>query len=384
MPDLSDIVGQDEAVGRLQRAMAGDRMPHAFLFLGPAGVGRRTTALALAGTLLCEQPTTAPNAGRYADLPGDFPLRGACGACCGCRMAAADAHPDLHVVYKELARYHDDIEVRERKMQRLGIDVIDSFLIGPAYRSPARGGGKVFIVLEADLMSREAQNAALKTLEEPPPGVTIVLVGLGTEQLLPTTLSRCCPVQFGPLPPAFVKAKLAEAGVDEAEADFWSAFAGGSVGRALRLARQGLYEAKRDLVARLADLAAGRETDFAERMAKLSDKLADAAVRETRRATGAELATTLARRRAVGDLLDLITSAYREALFRRLAAPLPAIHVDQPDVIDALARRFPADELAEIIEQLARFEQLLWRNVNPKIVWDNVAVTCAAAAPLRT
>ena len=91
-------------------------------------------------------------------------------------MMAAGSHPDFQMVYKELAQYHDELSVRLRVMQDLGIDVIRSFLIYPAYRAGNRGRGKVFVVLEAELMSFPAQNALLKTLEEPPAGVRIILI----------------------------------------------------------------------------------------------------------------------------------------------------------------------------------------------------------------
>ncbi len=392
---MSDIVGQDRAIGEIEHAMASGRMPHAFMFAGPQGVGRRTTATALAATLLCEKPVASRDHGpttRKSHLaPGPSslvasPLQ-ACGQCVECRLMAGGSHPDFHLVYKELARYHDEQNVRERKMQELGIEVIRSFLIAPACRSPARGRAKVFVVREADLMSHAAQNALLKTLEEPPPGVTIILLVERPEEMLPTTLSRCRLVRFDLLPRQFVSGKLREKGVAAPEADFWAAYTGGSIGRAERLAASGMYEVKRDVIGRLAALGALGDAELGEYLAKLMEKLADAEIKAVKEAEGAELAKTLASRRAAGTMLELVASAYLDAMHVRAGAAgqesFSVIHSDQQEAIAAIARRFEPDKLARIIEHLSDYEEILWRNVNPKTVWDNVVISCATAAPLR-
>ncbi|MFW6133913.1 MAG: hypothetical protein ACOC8F_08460, partial [Planctomycetota bacterium] len=143
---LDDIVGQDEAVGRLDAAMRAGRLPHALLFAGPEGVGRRTTAVALAKTLLCAEAANIGGPALFGAEEVAPAAPRACGQCDDCRMTEAASHPDLHPVYKELAAYHDDPQVRERKMQRLVIDVVRQFLIAPAGQAPSRGRGKVFIV----------------------------------------------------------------------------------------------------------------------------------------------------------------------------------------------------------------------------------------------
>ncbi|KKK71171.1 hypothetical protein LCGC14_2916590, partial [marine sediment metagenome] len=134
MPDFTDIVGQDSALGQLQQIAAGERRPHAYIFAGPTGVGRRTTALALGRLLLCEEPAGRANQAGLWGLAKSFRIRQGCSACQSCRMLRADTHPDLHIVHRQLARYHEDQGVRSRVMQELGIDVIRQFLIAPAYR----------------------------------------------------------------------------------------------------------------------------------------------------------------------------------------------------------------------------------------------------------
>lgn len=378
-PAFQDIVGQEQAIERLQRGLRGGRLPHALLFAGPAGVGRRTTALALARTLLCSEAMgQQPAGGKKAEAT----FIQACGRCDDCRMSEAGSHPDLNLIYKELARYHDDAQVRSRVMQDLSIAVIRDFLIARAGRSPARGRGKVFIVLEADLMSIAAQNALLKTLEEPPSGVTIILISQRPEQLLPTTLSRCAMIRFGLLPRQFVLDKLIECGMEQAEAAFWASFTAGSVGRASRLAGQGMYEVKCELIDKLSQLGPEGDAQLGEHLTKVADALATKAVAEAKKADGAELSKTLAARLAAGAMLELIAEAYRDGLGLAAGAERPITNQDQLTAVKALAGRFRPEQLAEIIEALSRCEQLLWRNVNPRIVWDNVAITCSSARPL--
>ncbi len=365
---LQDIVGQEQAVEQLMRGLTGSRRHHAWLFVGPEGVGRRTTAEAMAQSLLCSHPAENGTA---------------CGQCDDCRLFNAGTHPDFHPVYKELARYHDDANVRNRVMQELSIDVIRQFLIAPAGQGASRGRGKVFVVRQAELMSVAAQNALLKTLEEPPAGVTIILLVERLERLLPTTQSRCALVRLGPLPYAFVHDKLLEAGIDEPQATFWARFGDGSLGTALQQAEGDLYSIKCELLESLAHLPAGGDGDLAETLVKQTDDLATQAVAQAKKLDGASLAKTLASRQAAGTMLQLIASIYRDAITAAAGADRPRIHADQPHAIEAIAQRFSLTQLADILDQLSRLEQMLWQNVNPKLVWDNVVITCSRPVPLE-
>jgi DNA polymerase III subunit delta' len=385
MPELLEIVGQDQAVAQLELGLSGARRPHAYLFVGPAGVGRRTTAMALAKTLLCERPAVVTNKQRLPDLEADLTLKQACGQCADCRMMAAlpqSTHPDFHLVYKELAAFHDDSAVRGRVMQELSIEVIRSFLIDPAARRSTRGRGKVFIIREAELMSVPAQNALLKTLEEPPQGVTLILLCEQADQMLPTTRSRCTTVRFGLLPRQFVLDKLIENEVAPPEAQFWAAFTDGSVGRSLRLAKAGLYAVKRDIVDRVAAMNRAGDAELGEDLSKATDKIAEAAIKASR-VGETEMARTLAVRQSAGVLMELIAAAFRDAMTLASKAQRPLVNADQQATVTALARKFDLLTLARIIEQLSTLESLLWSNVNPKTIWDNVVITCASAAPLR-
>ena len=381
MLSLLDIVGQDAVLSRLQRNINAKRLHHGFLFAGMRGIGRRTTAEALAKLLLCESPQVAPNAGRAGYLAADELLHLPCDVCESCRLMDAGTHGDYHYVYKELAQYHDDAQVRQRKMQALSIDVVKQFLLDPADNAPSRGVGKVFVVREAELMSIDAQNAFLKTLEEPPPGVTLILLTQKPENLLPTTRSRCSAFRFAPLAEEFVIGQLVAEEIEEHEATFWARYTGGSVGLGLEMARAGMYEIKRTLLDDLASLGAGRG-GMGEAWAKITDTLAEAEVSRAKREQGANLSKAVASRRAASQMLMLLASACLDAVTLSIGLDRPLVHADQRNAISAVAGRLSQQQLAEVIEQLSQYEQLLWRNVSAKIVWENVALTCESAAPL--
>ena len=378
MGKLLDIVGQDAAVALLQRRIAAGRMGHALMFTGPHGVGRRTTAIALAGALLCENPQTLPNNGRLGELDDGFGLTDACGQCNDCKTLDAGTHPDFEVIYKELAAFHPEQKVRDRKMQNLGIDVIKHFLLDKAYLAPSRGRGKLFVVREAELMSVAAQNALLKTLEEPPPGVTIILICRRSELMLPTTISRCHAVRFGPLPLDFVVDSLVREDVAAGEALFWASFTEGSAGRSLSLGRSEMYQIKCEMLDELAAMGPGGNAALGERLQKITDTQAIAAVKATKSADGAELSKSLATRRATGTMLELIAAAFRDAITLATGADRPLVNADQRRAIASIAGKHTIRRLAGVIEQLSNYEQLLWRNVSSKIVWDNVVLTCGA------
>ncbi|MEO0483730.1 MAG: AAA family ATPase, partial [Planctomycetota bacterium] len=182
---LSRVLGQDRAVGLLRDAIASKRIHHAWIFHGPAGVGKCTAALAFAGALL--DPTTDASGASTGESDAGHLVR-------------AGAHPDLHFVRKELAAVSRDDAVRRQKQTTIPKAVAEEFVIEPAARTRRVEcdslAGKVFIVDEADRLAAPGQNALLKTLEEPPVGAVLILVTTHEERLLPTIRSRCQRVAF--------------------------------------------------------------------------------------------------------------------------------------------------------------------------------------------
>jgi DNA polymerase-3 subunit delta' len=222
------VRGHDEVVATLRRSLAQGRLPHAFLFVGPAGVGKRTFAVTLAQALLCE---------RAAEIELD-----PCETCPSCLQVKAGTHPDLVQVERPEDKHDLPIRVIRDLCLDLGL-------------KPARGKRKLAIVDDADDMNEEAANAFLKTLEEPPPGSVLILIGTSAEVQLDTIVSRCRVVRFGPLAEPELAALLREQGVtsDPREADRLARLGEGSVSRARGLANPDFDHFRRSLIDELAD-----------------------------------------------------------------------------------------------------------------------------------
>ena len=173
-----DIEGHDAIAARFAAAEGAGRVAGSYLFVGPPGVGKGTFARGLALALVCERPTT--------DLV-------ACRGCRSCIQALAGTHPDIDLVEKPVDRATIPLELLIGSPdQRLREGLCWRLLLRPAI---ARR--KVAILLDADQLSEEAANCLLKTLEEPPPGAVIILVGTSLQRQLPTIRSRCQTVRFG-------------------------------------------------------------------------------------------------------------------------------------------------------------------------------------------
>ncbi len=222
---FSDIKGHDRPVRVLRRALASGRIPHAYLFWGPEGVGKERTALEVARALLCTDPSALGRAE-------------GCGRCSACVRVEAGTHPDLHVLAPEGAR--------------IAVDQVRSLQEALSFRA-FEGGRKVVIIRDGFRLTREAANALLKTLEEPPASTHIFLLALHRDQILPTLVSRCQVVRFDPLPREAVEELLVIRGMDREQAARLAEGAGGRPGAVLGADAEGRLQALReaeDLAAR--------------------------------------------------------------------------------------------------------------------------------------
>ena len=213
-----EVVGHRRIVALLARAVAGDSLPPSLVFAGPSGVGKRLTALATAQLVNCQSRTGAP------------PGIDACGVCASCTRIARGVHSDVIVIGPG-----DNGSIKIEQIR----DVVDR----AAYR-PFEGRCRVVIIDGADGLVPAAQNALLKTLEEPPPASIFLLVTAQPDLLLPTVRSRCPRLRFGPLPDEDLVSALLARGRTEKEARAVAVTANGSLQRALESLADDLIEGR--------------------------------------------------------------------------------------------------------------------------------------------
>ncbi len=327
---FSTIVGHASTVDLLRRAVARGRVPQSLLFAGPEGVGKRAVAIALAQAVNCQQPRE-----------GD-----ACGRCAACLRIPRGQYSDVTFV--------DTGDAASIKIGALRAGVLET-----VHYRPFEGRRRVYIIDPADALTDEAQDALLKTLEEPPAAATLILVSAYPDTLVPTIQSRCRRVRFGPLPVSDVQQILARQGMTAAEARARAAASGGSVTRALAGARS-TFEQDREAALALLRAAGGGTTV----VARLKSAEAFARHPSSRRA-----------REAVGSRLAILQSLLRDLGAIRAGSAEPLAHADLEDTLRRLA---PAFDVARAAAGYAAVAQALVHviddNASPKIVADWTAM----------
>jgi DNA polymerase-3 subunit delta' len=323
---FSSIAGHTPVVELLARSVARHTLPQSLLFAGPEGVGKRLTAIALAQALNCDRVRN-----------GD-----ACGACASCRRIARGVHADV-------------LCVEPGDTGTIKVDQVREAIDRAAYR-PFEGKRRVVIIEAADGLLGEAQNALLKTLEEPPPASVFVLITARPDVLLPTVRSRCQRLRFGPLPVQDVAAVLVrDHGFTKADAQASAAVADGSVGRALAEGAEDAGEA-RGAAARL--LAAASSPD------------------PRRRLDGAKaFAGSTADRDELSRRLLAMSSLLRDLGLLAVRGGEDAVaNADLRADLQALLRAYDARRAIEGFSVVDRALDALDRNASPKIVADWVAL----------
>jgi len=302
------------------------------LFAGPEGVGKHVMARALAQALNC--PDTANGV--------------ACGRCGTCTRIAK-------------GQFSDVIEVDNGEKASVSIEAVRDQVLNPVGYRPFEGQRRVFIVDPADLLTVQAQDALLKTLEEPPPAAVLILISAYPDALRPTVLSRCRRVRFGALTEAEVAQVLADVhGLDRASARSRAALAGGSVAQALALDGREL-EADRDaalaLVQAMAGSALGARLKAAAELAKPPKN------RRARESMRTRLALVSALLR---DLSVLVTTPEEASQFAEAGRDAD---------LSRVARACDADRVIAAFDLVARAQWALSRNASPKIVADWVGAS---------
>jgi DNA polymerase-3 subunit delta' len=221
---FSELIAQDRALSPLRSALRRGALHHAYLFGGPEGVGKGRAARLLAQAANCE--------GGAPGAPVDDP----CGTCGPCRKIAKGIHPDVLVLAEE--RVMAKAGTWEPKGGRspskdIVVDQVRDLVDRRLALRRVEGRRRFVVIDPADAMNPQAQNALLKTLEEPPAETTLVLVASSPDALLPTIRSRCLRVPFAPIPTAALAARLEAAGHPADKARLAAALSGGSLGRAI-------------------------------------------------------------------------------------------------------------------------------------------------------
>jgi DNA polymerase-3 subunit delta' len=331
-----DVVGHSRLVTLLSRAVARNTLPPSLLLAGPAGVGKRRVAVALASVLNCLDAKTG-------ELERD-----ACGQCASCRRIARGVHPDVLVVEPG-----DSGSIKIEAIR----DVIDR-----AGFRPFEGRRRAVIVDEADAMVPQAQNALLKTLEEPPSASVFLLVSSLPDALLPTVRSRCPQLRFAALPVAdLVTVLMRDHKLDAAEARAAADAADGSVGGALAASSTDVVEARQTAARLLGQVARG--SDPARRI--------DAA----KMLTPAKPSPPGVEREQLAVCLRAMSSLLRDLSIIGSRIDTGALaNADLADDLDALSRSYDARRSVRGYSAVDQALAALERNASPKVVADWLAL----------
>ena len=204
---FEEILGNEMVKDHFKRAIENHKISHAYILTGEAGMGRKSIANAFAMTLLCEKGGSEP-----------------CMSCHSCKQVMSGNHPDL-------------IYVTHEKPGSIGVDDVREQINDTIMIRPYSSYYKIYIVDEAEKMTVQAQNALLKTIEEPPSYAVIILITTNQEAFLPTILSRCVQMKLKPLKDFTIKSYLTQnLHIAEKDADICAAFARGNLGKAIHLA----------------------------------------------------------------------------------------------------------------------------------------------------
>ena len=325
---FATVQAQDRALRVVRSALRTGRVPHAWLFTGPDGVGKGMAARALAESLVCEDASDE-----------------ACGACVPCSKVASGVHPDVCFVEPEGAG------------RLVKIDQVRA--VTRTFRfAPFEGRHRVVVFPVADRLNAEAANALLKSLEEPPDRTVLVLVTALPHALLDTIRSRCQQVRFAPLPRDLCARILVGRGVAEADGPVAAALAEGSAGRALELAEAGLLELRRATVEAVGSLSLDRPGELFELAAEWTggSKAADA-------------------RDALSHRLDLLSSWYRDLLLAGVGGE-GFIHADLEDRIREST--LPLGDALRCLDRVQEARLALTRNATARLACERMLVGLAS------
>jgi DNA polymerase III subunit delta' len=317
---FSEIIGHEKQLENLRQSLLNGRLHHAYLFVGPDGIGKRTLGLAMAQAIHC------------SELENDF-----CGGCGACRAIQAGNHADVRVV--EPLSNKKDISIQQVRELEKALS-LRSF----------SGRRKVAIIDPATLMNWAAQNALLKTLEEPPQGCVLILIASNAGGLLPTVRSRAIALSFRPLPRQLIVDFLIRTGKAREQAESLAALAMGSLGTVSKIDKEKMIEKRLEWMRTLVSLRAG---DY---RAVLNAAEALAGNREE-----------------TVKFLQWAGLWYRDLLSFRIAHTTnQVVNVDMLPEIEEQSAAMAEDDLFSLLSKTGEASQLIQRNLNRRMVLEDL------------
>ena len=325
MAGFKDIVGNEQIIEHLQNAISMGKVSHAYIINGPQLSGKMMIAEAFARALQCEKEGTD-----------------GCGECKSCHQADDHNHPDI-------------IYVSHEKPNNISVDDIRTQLNNDIVIKPYSSKYKIYIVDEAEKMNQQAQNALLKTIEEPPAYAVILLLTINAESFLPTILSRCVTLNIKAVPDEKIRGYLMRKyQIPDYQADVCVAFAQGNVGKAIQLASSEEFNELKDavlqLIKRLRDIDLYEMTEAVKQIAtyKLS----------------------------INDYFDLMMIWYRDVLYFKATGDVNGlIFKDEVYDIKRQAEKSSYNGINSILEALRKAQIRLDANVNFDLVIELLLLT---------
>lgn len=317
MKSFYDIIGQSKIVEHLQTAIRTQQVSHAYIFNGEDGSGKKTLARIFAETLECEEGGINP-----------------CGKCHACHISDSGNNPDI-------------ITITHEKSGSISVDEIREQLIADITIKPYYGRKKVYIVPDATLMTVQAQNALLKTIEEPPEYAVIILLTDNKNKLLSTILSRSLTLEIRPIKDTLVSEYLVKnKNINEYKAQLTAAFARGNIGRALKLTdNEEFEEIKSEVIRVLSDISSMKMDGIME-----------------------SVKTAVGFKEDIDDYLDLMLMWFRDVLLYKASGEDEGIiFAEEMSSVRRCAESFSFEKINLIIEKLMETKDKLASNVNAEL-----------------
>ena len=325
MGSFKDVVGHKDILKYISSAVENNRVSHAYILNGERGSGKKMLANLFAMTLLCETGDNEP-----------------CGKCHSCKQAESGNHPDI-------------IRVTHEKPNSISVDDIRTQVNNTVDIKPYQGPYKVYIIPQADMMTPQAQNAILKTIEEPPSYAVFLLLTENAETLLPTINSRCVMLKLRNIKDTLIKKYLMEnLEIPDYKADMCTAFAQGNMGRAIMLANSDHFNEIREEAVQL--------------LKHISEMKLNEIVAAVKNISVYKLEIT--------DYLDIIMIWYRDVLLYKATKEIDkVVFKDQLQSIKEQARKSSYEGIELILESLEKAKARLKANVNFDLVMELLFLT---------